>query len=73
MMLISSILNLFKPGWIKPAALLTSTGAALFFVSDYLLVRNRFISASRFGRLPTMITYHVGQVLIISRIVLQNL
>jgi uncharacterized membrane protein YhhN len=71
LMLISALLNLFKAGWILQAALLVSLGAMSFYLSDSLLAWNRFVTPSRYGRLPEMITYHLGQILIISGVILQ--
>jgi len=71
LMLISALLCLFKGEWILQAALLVSLGALSFYLSDNLLAWNRLVTPSRYGRLPEMIPYHVGQILIISGIVLQ--
>ncbi len=70
-MLISALLTLFKADWLSLAALLAGTGALFFFLSDSLLAWNRFVSPSRYGRLPEMIAYHLGQIMIISGVILQ--
>jgi len=45
-------------------AILASVGAGLFFLSDTLLVQNRFISPLPQGNLWVMIAYHLGQILL---------
>jgi uncharacterized membrane protein YhhN len=40
-------------------------GAISFYVSDAVLAWNRFIEERPYGRLATMVTYHVGQALIV--------
>jgi uncharacterized membrane protein YhhN len=71
LMLISALLNLFRPEWLLQAALFTSLGAALFFLSDSMLAWNRFVSPSRQGRLPEITAYHLGQILIVAGVILQ--
>ena len=61
MMLFSSVLTLFRPDWILPAAGLAATGGILFFISDNLLVINRFIKPFPNARLWVRICYHLGQ------------
>jgi uncharacterized membrane protein YhhN len=43
----------------RPAAIV---GAGLFYASDSLIAWNRFVHASRRGRLAVMVTYHLAQV-----------
>ncbi len=71
LMLVSALLSLFKAEWILRAALLVSLGALSFYLSDSLLAWNRFVTPARYGRLPEMIAYHLGQILIISGVILQ--
>ncbi|TPG16322.1 lysoplasmalogenase [Pedococcus bigeumensis] len=40
-------------------------GATVFMVSDAVLALDRFVTARRFGSLAVMVTYHLGQVLIV--------
>lgn len=40
-------------------------GALSFYVSDAILAWNRFVEERPHGRLATMVTYHVGQALIV--------
>lgn len=44
---------------------LVALGATVFMVSDALLGLNRFMRPLRHGRVAVMVTYHVGQVLIV--------
>jgi uncharacterized membrane protein YhhN len=45
--------------------LLVALGAAVFMVSDAVLALDRFVRPRRFGPLVVMVTYHLGQVLIV--------
>jgi uncharacterized membrane protein YhhN len=44
-------------------------GAAMFFVSDSILARNRFVAPIPHGRLATMVTYHAALALIVVSLV----
>ena len=44
---------------------LVALGATVFMVSDAVLALDRFVRARRFGSLAVMVTYHLGQVLIV--------
>jgi len=63
-MLLSALLTLTGEAWQTGPALLLSTGALLFFLSDTLLAWNKFVQPLRYGPLAVIITYHLGQVLI---------
>lgn len=45
--------------------LLTALGAQLFLVSDVVLARERFVARVPHGRLAVIVTYHLGQGLIL--------
>jgi uncharacterized membrane protein YhhN len=64
-MLLSAILTLVRSEWPAGAALMVSAGAVLFFVSDLILALNRFVAPVRNSPVIIMITYHLGQGLII--------
>jgi uncharacterized membrane protein YhhN len=49
-------------GTMQPAAIL---GASLFYASDALIAWNRFIGNTRRGGLVIMVTYHLGQLLLV--------
>lgn len=70
-MLYSALLTLVKPEWEFYSAIPISTGALLFFISDSLLAWNKFVAPLRFGRLTSMVPYHLGQILIIIGAALQ--
>jgi len=65
-MLLSALLTLIKPEWTAISALLAAFGALLFFLSDSCLAWNKFVQPLPNGRLIVIITYHVGQILIIT-------
>jgi uncharacterized membrane protein YhhN len=44
---------------------LVALGATVFMVSDALLGLDRFVRPLRHGQVAVMVTYHVGQVLIV--------
>jgi len=64
LMLLSALVTLARPEWDKTAAILTCLGAASFFLSDTLLAWNKFVTPISKGSLKTIITYHLGQILI---------
>jgi uncharacterized membrane protein YhhN len=64
LMLYSALTTLIRTDWRIFAALFASTGALLFFISDTTLAFNKFVSPLPNARVITMITYHMGQILI---------
>jgi uncharacterized membrane protein YhhN len=44
---------------------LLALGATVFMASDAVLASDRFVRPLRWGRLAVMVTYHLGQVLIV--------
>lgn len=71
LMLLSALLTLFRPDWRSNAALLVSTGAFLFYLSDIVLAWNRFVTPIRRGRLVNIGLYHLGQIAIVGGVILQ--
>ena len=65
-MLLSALFTLVKPEWTAISALLAASGALLFFISDSCLAWNKFVQPLPNGKLIVIITYHVGQILIIT-------
>ena len=65
LMLISALLTLVRSEWDAGASLLISSGAILFFISDALLGWNKFVRLHRYGNIQVIITYHLGQALIV--------
>jgi uncharacterized membrane protein YhhN len=45
---------------------LVAVGAAIFVASDSILARNRFVAPLPHGHLKVMVTYHLGQALIVA-------
>lgn len=70
-MLLSAMLTLFRADWQSTPALIVSVGAILFYFSDLLLARDRFVNPVRNGRLFNMVLYHLGQIGLIVGAVLQ--
>lgn len=71
LMLVSALITLVRPEWLPVSSLAVSAGALLFFISDTCLAWNKFVAPLRFGRVPQMIIYHLGQILLILGAVLQ--
>jgi uncharacterized membrane protein YhhN len=65
LMLLSALLTLVRPSWDALSAIIVSSGALLFFISDSLIGWNEFVSNFPKSRLYIMITYHLGQICII--------
>jgi uncharacterized membrane protein YhhN len=65
LMLLSALLTLVRPEWAEGPALLVSAGAILFFLSDAILAWNRFVTPLRHGKLAIIVSYHIGQTLLI--------
>jgi alkenylglycerophosphocholine hydrolase len=61
LMLFAALLTLMRPEWPLQAAIYASVGAALFYISDSILVHNRFIKPVRSGDVLVMVTYHAAQ------------
>jgi uncharacterized membrane protein YhhN len=66
LMLYSALLTPLRPGWPPTAAALTIAGAIFFFTSDSILAWNKFVRPIRSGHLLVMMTYHLGQLGIVS-------
>jgi alkenylglycerophosphocholine/alkenylglycerophosphoethanolamine hydrolase len=66
LMFLSTLLTLLRPDWPPSAAGLAASGGALFLISDTLLAYNLFVRPFRHGVVYVHITYHLGQILLIS-------
>lgn len=66
LMLVSALLTLVRPNseWGAFPALLISTGALLFYISDATNAWERFIVSLPHGGLAIMVTYHLALILI---------
>jgi uncharacterized membrane protein YhhN len=71
-MLVSAWLTLVRPAWMGGAMILVLAGASLFYVSDSVLAREKFIHPVRSGGLIVMVTYLIGQLLIASGAIWQH-
>ncbi len=71
LMLLSALLTLFRPEWRSMPALLVSAGAFLFYLSDIVLAWNRFVAPIRRGRVLNIGLYHLGQIAIVTGVILQ--
>lgn len=65
LMVLSALACFFRPGWPLQAAVLSTVGAISFMVSDTILASDRFVRQRRWAAVALIITYHLGQVLII--------
>jgi uncharacterized membrane protein YhhN len=70
-MLLSAILTILRTDWKTSASGLVSLGAILFYFSDIILARNKFVSPIRNGRVMNMVAYHLGQIVLITGVILQ--
>jgi uncharacterized membrane protein YhhN len=64
LMLLSALLTFVRPEWQPAPALMAGVGALSFFISDSVLAWNKFVTPLAHARLITMVTYHLGQALI---------
>jgi uncharacterized membrane protein YhhN len=71
LMLLSAILTIYRVDWKTSASGLVFLGAILFYFSDIILAWNKFVKPVRNGRVTNMITYHLGQIALISGVLLQ--
>jgi uncharacterized membrane protein YhhN len=65
LMLLSALLTLLRPDWLPTPAWIVSAGALLFFLSDTFLAWNKFVAPLPYGKLRVIVTYHLGQILIV--------
>ncbi len=70
-MMVAAIATTDRPEWNLYYAIQVSIGGMLFFLSDSMLAYDRFVNPIRHGRLLVRISYHLGQILIISGAALQ--
>lgn len=72
LMLLSALWTLFRPDWSTGNALLVSLGALLFYSSDLTNAWIRFVNPVQSGRVVVMVTYHLGQLLLMVAVVLNS-
>jgi hypothetical protein len=71
LMLYAAMSTISDHDWEIGAAFLVSVGAFLFWLSDLLLAWNKFVSPYKFGRLPILAAYHLGQISLIAGVIRQ--
>lgn len=71
-MLFSACLSLTGNSWFFLPAFMVSLGAFLFYISDSIIAINRYVPGVHLGRMFSMMTYHLGQTLIITGVVYQT-
>lgn len=71
LMLASALSLAYNPAWRRLPALLCAAGAALFYLSDVILSRNRFAQPIPRARFWTRLPYHSGQILLTAGALLQ--
>ena len=64
-MLFSAAYSFLTPEWSTSEAYLVVSGALLFYISDILNAWERFVPLYNNARLKIMITYHLGQILLV--------
>jgi len=70
-MLLSALLTFIRVEWSTTASLLVVVGAFLFYLSDIILAWNKFVTPIKNGRVANMITYHIGQIALITGVLIQ--
>ena len=69
LMLATAMSTLSNPAWKAGAAFLITVGASLFWISDLMLAWNKFVSPLKWGELPVIMTYQLGQTLLIAGVI----
>jgi uncharacterized membrane protein YhhN len=70
-MLYAALSTLYDPGWKTGAAVFVSVGAFLFSASDTILAWNKFVFPLENGRIWNIVLYYLGQIGIISGVIIQ--
>lgn len=65
LMLVSGLITLVREEWAAFPAILVSVGAFAFYFSDAFLAWDKFVKHVPYGRLLVIVTYQLGQMLII--------
>lgn len=66
LMVVSGVTTFFRSTWLPAAALLTGLGAFLFYLSDSILAHDKFSKSIRGSELLVTVTYHLGQIAIVT-------
>lgn len=70
-MLLSALLTFIRIEWSTTSSLLVVVGAIFFYLSDIILAWNKFVAPIKNGRVANMVTYHIGQILLIVGVLIQ--
>lgn len=70
-MLLSAMIKLMDISWEAGAAVLVSSGAFLFYISDIILAWNKFVTPIQHGRIYNIAAYHIGQIMLIAGVIAQ--
>jgi len=73
LMLLSAFLTLFKEDWLLMPAVISTTGAVLFYASDTMLVYDRFVRRFDHAQSYVHLTYHLAQFALISGAIMHHL
>lgn len=72
LMLVMALMTLWRFDWPRQASWLVSAGALLFVLSDTVLAFDRFAAPVRGGKLIVIVSYHLGQMALISGALLRG-
>lgn len=62
LMVLSALVTFFRADWSLLSASLCAVGAVLFYISDSLLGYDRFVTKVKHGQSYVHLTYHLGQI-----------
>jgi alkenylglycerophosphocholine hydrolase len=71
LMLAAAMSTISDPAWETGTAFLVSAGAFLLWISDLMLAWNRFVFPTKFGNLPIIAAYQLGQILLTAGVIRQ--
>ena len=69
LMLSAAMTTISDPAWKVGTALLVSIGAFLIWISDLMLAWNKFVSPLKRGQLSIIVSYQLGQILLIAGVI----
>jgi uncharacterized membrane protein YhhN len=73
LMVLSALITFFRPEWDLLPAILVACGAVLFYISDTTLGYDRFVKKLKHGQSYVHLTYHLGQIGLVTGAVLHFL
>lgn len=71
LMLYAAMSTIFDPAWTTGASFFVSVGALLFWISDLMMAWNKFVSPAENRRVPSIVAYQLGQILLITGLISQ--